>query len=355
MLHMNNVDDLRLNVSLLRRKVPNLTSAARQVGLRPATVSNLCTGKIPVGRAEVRTLVALASLADCSLDDLIIRGEKIEMIETKIKTLDLFAPLAKGGTTGLVARPGIGQLVVLAELLYRLRKEAYKTILLIPKGEYQGLNDLAENAENITNSIEESYECIVNIGRNQDIIFVADRSHVITGDIQQLQGKLQDIGIHSVTTFLLDLTGEVVDEDLPYGPLETLWQFDADLAARNLYPAVSPLNSTSSILEGVYLDQEHFVIQQKALKMLRRYRELRSLVNIRGIERIPDSELQIYRRGERLEAYLTQPFYVAEPFTNKTGQAVSLQDTLNDVKEIMKGATDSKDATDLEFIGNLSL
>ena len=58
---MEETDEIRLNVSLLRMKVPNLTSAAKQVGLRPATVSNLCTGKIPVGRAEVRTLVALAS------------------------------------------------------------------------------------------------------------------------------------------------------------------------------------------------------------------------------------------------------------------------------------------------------
>ena len=90
------MENIRLNVSLLRRRVPNLTSAARDVGLRPATVSNLCTGKIPVGRAEVRTMVALAELAQCSLDELILRGENVEMIETKIKTLDLFAPIVKG-------------------------------------------------------------------------------------------------------------------------------------------------------------------------------------------------------------------------------------------------------------------
>lgn len=350
---MDNVDDIRLNVSLLRKKVPNLTSAARQVGLRPATVSNLCTGKIPVGRAEIRTLVALASLADCSLDDLIIRGEKIEMIETKIKTLDLFAPLAKGGTVGLVARPGMGQLVVLAEVLYRLKNDSFKTILLMPEGDHRGLNDIAEIAEIITNSIQETYECIASIGENQDIIFVADRTHVITGHIFEMQEKLEQIGINSITTFLVDLTGEVVDEDLPFGPLETLWQFDADLAARHCYPAVNPLSSTSTVLEGANLDQEHFAIQQAALKILRRYRELRSLVNVSGIERIPASELQTYRRGERLEAYLTQPFYVAESFTKKTGQSVKLQETLNDVKEIINGAIDNKDISELEFIGKL--
>lgn len=350
---MVKMEDIRLNVSLLRRRVPNLTSAAKLVGLRPATVSNLCTGKIPVGRAEVRTLVALASLADCSLDDLIIKVEKTEMIETQIKTLDLFAPLAKGGTVGLVARPGMGQLVVLAELLYRFKNKPFNTIFLMPEGEHRGLDDVAENAEIVTNTIEETYENMAKIGGDQDFIFIADRTHVITGDIQQLQEKLQGNGIHSVTTFLVDLTGDAVDEDLPYGPLETVWQFDADLVARQRYPAVSPLSSISSVLEGAHLDQEHFVIQQKALKLLRRYRELRSLVNVSGIERIPTSELQSYQRGERLEAYLTQPFYIAESFTKIPGQAVSLQDTLNDVKEILNGAVDSKSVSELEFIGNL--
>lgn len=350
---MENMDDIRLNVSLLRRKVPNLTSAARQVGLRPATVSNLCTGKIPVARAEVRTLVALASLADCSLDDLIIKGEKIEMIETKIKTLDLFAPLAKGGTIGLVARPGMGQLVVLSELLYRLKNDDYKTILLMPEGEHQGISDIFENVEIITKTVDETYERIAAIGGEQDILFVADRTHVITGDIQQLQEKLIRIGIHSVTTFLVDLTGDVVDEDLPFGPLETLWQFDADLAARHRFPAVNPLSSTSSVLEGAHIDQGHFTVQKKALKILRRYRELRALVNVRGVERIPASELQTYIRGERLEAYLTQPFYVAEPYTKKPGESVSLQDTLKDVQEILNGAVDSKAISELEYIGKI--
>ena len=350
---MEKMDDLRLNVSLLRRKVPNLTSAAKQVGLRPATVSNLCTGKIPVGRAEVRTLVALASLADCSLDELIIRGEKIDMIETKIKTLDLFAPLAKGGTVGLVARPGMGQLVVLAELLYRLRNDGYKTIFLMPNGNHQGLDEIVGNAEIITKTINETYEQIANIGANEDIIFVADKTHVVTGDIYDLQEKLHGIGIHSVTTFLVDLTGDVVDEDLPYGPLETLWQFDADLSARHRYPAVNPLTSTSSVLEGAHIDQEHFTTQQKALKLLRRYRELRSLVNVIGIDKLPTSQVSTYLRGERLEAYLTQPFYVAESFTKKPGVSVSLQDTLKDVNEIINGALDSKEVSEIDFIGSL--
>nr|WP_309100408.1 hypothetical protein [Fredinandcohnia onubensis] len=348
------MEDIRLNVSLLRRRVPNLTTAARSVGLRPATVSNLCTGKIPVGRAEVRTLVALADLAECSVDELLIRGEKMEMIETGIKTLDVFAPLAKGGTVGLVARPGMGQLVVLAELFHRLRNNDFTTVLLLPEGDHLGVNDVLDEVQIQVKTIKEAYDEIAKLGMTKEIVFAADRSHVITGDIQTLQEKFHSIGIDSVTTVLVDLKGEVVDEDVPFGPLETLWQFDADLTARHQYPAINPVYSTSSVLEGVHLDQTHFTIQQRAKKLLRRYRELRSLVTVHGLEKLPEVEVQTYKRGERLEAYLTQPFYVAEAFTGKKGESISLQDTLLDIRKILDGSTDSSDVSELAYIGKLN-
>ncbi|MBT2214682.1 helix-turn-helix domain-containing protein [Virgibacillus dakarensis] len=347
------MEKLRLNVSLLRRKVPNLTSVARSVGLRPATVSNLCTGKISVGRSEVRTLVALAELAECSLDELIIRGESVEMIETGVKTLDLFAPLAKGGTVGLVARPGMGQLVILSELFDRLKKEGYITVLLKPEDEHPEFKDIVDYADIVTDTIDKTYEEIAKLSKTKEILFAADRSHVVSGEIYHLQERLQNIGVDSVTTFLVDLKGEVVDEDLPYGPLETLWQFDADLAARRKFPAVNPIYSTSSVLEGSHLDQTHLRTQQQAQKLLRRYRELRSLVNVRGTNGLPASETETYNRGERLEAYLTQPFYVAEAFTGITGKSVNLQDTLHDVRKILDGAVDSTDIKKLDYIGKL--
>lgn len=342
---------MRLNVSLLRRRVPNLTTAAKSVGLRPATVSNLCTGKIPVGRSEVRTLVALASLAECSLDELIIRGEKVEMIETKIKALDLFAPLAKGGTIGLVARHGMGQLVLLSELFFRLKKDGFTTILLMPEGSHPELKDVTINTDIIAYTIDEVYEEIAMKGKISEIAFAADRRNVLTGEIYDLQERLQGIGINNVTTFLVDLTGASVDEDLPYGPLETLWQFDADLSARHKFPAVNPIYSTSSVLEGAHLDQNHLTTQQRAQKLLRRYRELRSLVNVRGLEHLPTAEIQTFKRGERLEAYLTQPFYVAEEFTGTKGESVSLTDTINDVRKILDGVTDSVETERLTYIG----
>ncbi|WP_347548250.1 helix-turn-helix domain-containing protein [Pseudalkalibacillus hwajinpoensis] len=347
------MEDLKLDVALLRRRVPNLTTAAKSVGLRPATVSNLCTGKIPIGRAEVRTLSALATLADCRLDDLLIRGERFEMIESGVKLFDLFAPLAKGGTVGLVARPGMGQLVVLAEMFHRMRKQGYTTILLKPEGEHPELNDLFEEVDVVCETADEVYDQAAIHGIKQDILLGADRSNVVSGEIFQLQERLEEEGIQSLTTLLVDLKGEAMDDDFPYGPLETLWQFDSDLAVRHLYPAVNPIYSTSTVLEGAQLDQTHLTLQQKARKLLRRYRELRSLVNVSGFQSLPSTEVQTYKRGERLEAYLSQPFYVAEAFTGQKGEMVRLTELLNDVQRILDGAEDAKEVEELTFIGKL--
>lgn len=349
------MENISLNVPLLRRRVSNLTTAAKSVGLRPATVSDLCTGKIPIFRAEVRTLAALASLAKCSMDELILRGEKTKMIETGIKVLDLFSPLTKGGTIGLIARPGMGQLVLLAEMLYRLEKRGYITMLLMPEGDPSELKDGFEKLDvTIIHSIDEAYEKIMKIGNDKEVAFAADRSNVITGEIYDLQEKLSINGVNPFLTFLVDLKGDAVDEELPYGPLENLWHFDAELAARDIFPAINPIYSTSSILEGEYLDQIHFSVQQRAKKLLRRYRELRALVNFRGFKSIPPSEVQTYNRGERLEAYLSQFFYVAEPYTGKEGKYVSLQDTIADVNKILDGMLDSTDVSSLNYIGKIS-
>jgi F-type H+-transporting ATPase subunit beta len=92
-------------------------------------------------------------------------------------------------------------------------------------------------------------------------------------------------------------------------------------------------------------------IQQRARKLLRRYRELRPIVVTGREDILPESELKDYNRGERLEAYLSQPFYIAELYTKKPGEWVSLQDTLEDVRRILDGGTDHLKIEELKFTG----
>lgn len=347
------MEDFRLNVALLKRRVPNLTTAAKSVGLRPATVSNLCTGKIPVGRAEVRTLYMLAELANCSMDELLIKGKDTEMLETGIKVLDVFSPLVLGGTVGFVARPMMGQLVLLSEIFYRMKEKEIETIFILPEEDHPGLDDVKNAAKIVCSSIDEAYEKIIEVGKNKEVLLAADRTTVLTGEVYSLQERVEETAVHSLTTILVDPRGEAVDETEPFGPLETLIQFDAELIARNIYPAVNPILSTSTVLEGAHLDSTHMIIQQRARKLLRRYRELRYLVDAKGYDKIPESEVKLFERGKRMEAYLTQSFYVAEPFTKREGVSVSLQDALNDLQKIMNGAADNLEVEKLFYVGTL--
>lgn len=347
-------DHLRLNVSLLRKRVPNLTSAAKTVGLRPATVSNLCTGKISVGRAEVKTIVTLANLANCTLDELIIQGGKVSMIETGIKPLDLFAPIVQGGTNGFVARSQIGQFVVLAEMTQVLKEKGYHAILLTPDQTYPGLSDLEGFVDAKCHTIDDAFAEVSLVDDKESILLYVDRSFIVSGELYELREGLEAEGYPDITTILFDPSGEAVDEDDPFGPLDTLCYFDIDLATRGLYPAIHPVQSTSVLLEDEALDASHAATHKKAKKVLRRYKEIRVLINTIGKDKIPDTDLKLFEIGERLEAYLSQPFYVAEEFTKVKGQSVQIKQTIGDIENILQGNYNHLVPKDLTYKGRLN-
>lgn len=348
------MEEYHLNVALLRSRVPNLTVASRKAGLRPATVSNLCTGKIPIGRAEVRTLAQLASLAGCTMDELIVRGNPISMIETGIKMVDLLAPVVKGGITGFVARPGTGQMVLMAEIMHRLKLKNYAVIFWKPEVAVVGIDEIVKESDCVCTHADEVYERILEFGPEREIILGADRAVVLSGEMSELEEKLRGTtGLKPITTMLVDISGDAVDEDTPFGPLDTFLRFDPELTTRGLFPALDPVVSTSIILEGAELEPAHLQIQQQTRKLLRRYRELRPLVEFRGIEKRSDSEKMTYMRGERMEAFLSQPFYLAEPYTKKKAEWISLQATLEDARTILDGGADLIASDLLFFTGRL--
>ncbi|MPZ49449.1 MAG: hypothetical protein GEU75_09165 [Dehalococcoidia bacterium] len=353
-------EELVLNVPLLRRRVPNLTVAARSVGLRSATVSDLCTGKIPVGRAEVRTLSALASLAGCSIDELILRGGLAGFLETGIKALDLLAPMVRGGTVGCVARSGVGQLVLLAEIMNRLREQRdFATILWLPSdGASVSLRlfakggDLTSAAEVTCETREEVAAAVVELGSRRDVLLVAHQETVLSGDLFQLREAVDGPGNRPLTVALFG--GEsALDEEAPFGPLDTLWRFDLDLFARGLFPAIDPIASTSVLTEGAQLEASHLTLATRARSLLRRYRDLRVILKVRQADKLSASDQNALRRGERLEAFMSQPLYVAEEMTSRPGASASLAETLDGVRRILDGAADQIAPEELKYIGPL--
>jgi F-type H+/Na+-transporting ATPase subunit beta len=348
------MEELHLNVALLRSRVPNITSAAKAVGLRPATVSNLCTGKIPVGRAEVRTLAILAELAGCTIDELLIKGARMELLESGIKVLDLMAPIVRGGIAGVVARPMTGQMVMLAELMIRLRRNGARTIFWKPLTDVPGTTDVEQVVDDLCESSDDVIKFILSLPPQQDVVLGADRETSITGELYEIQESIKAAGASSVTILLVDTRGDAADEEIPYGPLDTYLKFDTELTSRGMYPAVDPVSSTSVLLEGAQLQSMHIQLQQTAKRLMRRYRELRPIVTAHGIERLPESELLQYRRGEQLEAYLTQPFFVAAPYSGRPGVIVSIESLLADVRSIIAGDLDGTELDRLLYIGSIS-
>ncbi|KQL57805.1 MULTISPECIES: hypothetical protein [Bacillaceae] len=326
--------NLRLNVALLRKKVPNLTVAAKEVGLRPATVSNLCTGKIPLEKAEVQTLVKLASLANCLLDDLVLSDDKLNLVETGIKAIDFFAPLKKGSVIGLLARKEMGQLILVAEVFLRLKKQGFKTMLLHSSDNVPGLMEVQNESEMLASSKESAVELIDKNLVDEDLIILMDRAHVLAGDLTYIKEHDTAKNLKSLTVVLVDLRGEAVDEDLPFGPLDMIWSFDMELVAKKYYPAIHPLFSFS---DESLNESKDLSVQKQVQKYIRRYREMRILYSQKGFEFLPKEEESNFKKGERLEAFFTQPFYIAELYTKKEGETVPHSTAMKDIKEILAG------------------
>lgn len=356
------MEGLRLNVPLLRQRVPNLTARARRIGLRAATVSDLCRGKISVGRAEIRTLVALADLAGCTLDDLLLKPDRVELIASGIKALDLFAPLVRGGITGFVARKNVGQLALLQELFHRFRAHGAFTVCWLgappecpDASVWPSLSRVRDLAAVLAESAAHARRLLEQHAVHGPVLFACDRRVAVTGELSALLEGLSKDGYPPTTVILLDLSGSAGAEDAPYGPLDTLVKFDPDLAARQLYPAIDPLASTSIWVEASRAESPHLSTRRQAQHLLRRYRELRPLASTWGKDRLGQDDRVAFERGARLEAFFSQSFATTEAWSEHATVAVPVEPMLEDVRRILDGAVDAWPIEQLLYRGALNV
>jgi F-type H+-transporting ATPase subunit beta len=125
------------------------------------------------------------------------------------------------------------------------------------------------------------------------------------------------------------------------------------MASKGLYPAVDPLASSSQLLSPDVVGQRHYDLAMKAREVLARARELEDIVAMLGMDELSPADRTTVLRARRLERYLTQPFFVSEPFTGRSGVAVSLKNTLTDVELILQGEADEMGEEALFMIGSL--
>ena len=313
-----------------------------------------------------------------------------EMFETGIKVVDLLAPYAKGGKVGLFGGAGVGKTVLIQELINNLAQEhgglsAFcgvgersregndlwlemkesgvldKTILVFgqmnePPGarmrvglsgltmaEYfreQG-QDVLLFIDNIFRFVQAGSEVSALLGRMPSQVGYQPTLETEMGQLQERITSTREGSVTSVQAIYVpadDLTDPAPAS--VFAHLNATTVLSRAISEKGIYPAVDPLDSTSTILKPDILGEEHFEVANRVKEILQRYKELQDIIAILGIDELSDEDKLIVGRARRVERFLSQPFFVAEAFTGTTGQYVPIAETIRGFKEIIEGQHD---------------
>jgi F-type H+/Na+-transporting ATPase subunit beta len=314
-----------------------------------------------------------------------------EMFETGIKVVDLLAPYAKGGKVGLFGGAGVGKTVIIQELINNLAQEhgglsAFcgvgersregndlylemkesgvidKTMLVFgqmnePPGarmrvalsgltmaEYfrdQEGQDVLLFIDNIFRFVQAGSEVSALLGRMPSQV---GYQPTLESEMGQLQERITSTRKGSVTSIqAIYVPADDLTDPAPasaFAHLNATTTLSRSIAEKGIYPAVDPLDSTSTILKEDILGEEHFQVANQVKEVLQRYRDLQDIIAILGIEELSDEDRVTVNRARRLERFLSQPFHVAEQFTGTPGVYVPIAETIRGFKEILEGKHD---------------
>jgi F-type H+/Na+-transporting ATPase subunit beta len=313
-----------------------------------------------------------------------------EMFETGIKVVDLLAPYAKGGKVGLFGGAGVGKTVLIQELIHNLAKEhgglsAFcgvgersregndlwlemkesgvldKTMLVFgqmnePPGarmrvalsgltmaEYyreQG-QDVLLFIDNIFRFVQAGSEVSALLGRMPSQV---GYQPTLESEMGQLQERITSTRQGSVTSVqAIYVPADDLTDPAPasvFAHLNATTVLSRAISEKGIYPAVDPLDSTSTILKPDILGEEHYAVANEVKEILQRYKELQDIIAILGIDELSDEDKLIVQRARKVERFLSQPFNVAEQFTGTPGAYVPIAETIRGFKEIIEGKHD---------------
>lgn len=316
----------------------------------------------------------------------------VEIFETGIKVIDLIAPIIRGGKVGLFGGAGVGKTVLITELIHNIASEHGGTSVFAGVGERtrEG-NDLYHEMKSsgvldktslIFGQMNEPPGARLRVGlsaltvaesfrdEGQDVLLFIDNIFRFTqagAEVSALLGRLpsavgyqptlaQEMGmlqerITSTTKGSITSVQAVfvpADDLTDPAPATTFAHLDSTivlsraLTELGIYPAVDPLDSTSTILSAELVGQEHYDVARGVQKLLQRYKELQDIIAILGMEELSDADKLVVARARRVQRFLSQPFHVAEVFSGIPGTYVSLADTISGFKEILEGKHDDK-------------
>ncbi|HET7047942.1 MAG TPA: F0F1 ATP synthase subunit beta [Solirubrobacteraceae bacterium] len=314
-----------------------------------------------------------------------------EMFETGIKVIDLLAPYAKGGKVGLFGGAGVGKTVIIQELIHNLAQEhgglsAFcgvgersregndlwlemkesgvldKTMLVFgqmnePPGArmrvaLSGLTmaeyfrdheeqDVLLFIDNIFRFVQAGSEVSALLGRMPSQV---GYQPTLESEMGELQERITSTRSGSVTSIqAIYVPADDLTDPAPasaFAHLNATTTLSRSIAEKGIYPAVDPLDSTSTILKAEILGEEHFNVANEVKQVLQRYRDLQDIIAILGIEELSDDDRLTVNRARKLERFLSQPFFVAEQFTGTPGVYVPVEESIRGFKEILEGKHD---------------
>jgi F-type H+/Na+-transporting ATPase subunit beta len=314
-----------------------------------------------------------------------------ELFETGIKVVDLLAPYAKGGKVGLFGGAGVGKTVLIQELIHNLAQEhgglsAFcgvgersregndlwlemtesgvidKTMLVFgqmnePPGArmrvaLSGLTmaeyfrdeegqDVLLFIDNIFRFVQAGSEVSALLGRMPSQV---GYQPTLESEMGQLQERITSTRSGSVTSIqAIYVPADDLTDPAPasvFAHLNATTTLSRSISEKGIYPAVDPLDSTSTILKPEIVGDEHFNVANEVKQVLQRYRELQDIIAILGIDELSDEDKVLVQRARRIERFLSQPFNVAEQFTGTPGAYVPIADTVRSFREILEGKHD---------------
>jgi F-type H+/Na+-transporting ATPase subunit beta len=336
---------------------------------------------------------------------------KPSIFETGIKVVDLLAPYRRGGKIGLFGGAGVGKTVLIMELINNIAKAHGGVSVFGGVGERtrEG-NDLYEemkesgviNQKNFPESkvalvygqMNEPPGARMRVGltaltmaeyfrdvNKQDVLLFIDNIFRFTqagSEVSALLGRMPSaVGYQPTLATEMGALQERItsttqgsitsiqavyvpaDDLTDPAPATTFAHLDAttvlsrNLAAKGIYPAVDPLDSTSTMLQPGIVSEEHYAIAETVKETLQRYKELQDIIAILGIDELSEEDRLTVARARKVERFLSQPFFVAEIFTGSPGEYVSLEDTIKGFSMTLKGELDDLPEQAFYLVGNI--
>ena len=326
-----------------------------------------------------------------------------ELLETGIKVIDLVCPFAKGGKVGLFGGAGVGKTVNMMELIRNIAIEHSGYSVFTGVGErtregndfyhemkesnvldkvalvYGQMNEPPGNrlrvaltgltiAEDFRDEGRDVLLFIDNIYRytlaGTEVSALLGRMPSAVGyqptlaqEMGQLQERITSTKIGSITSIqAVYVPADDLTDPSPattFGHLDATVVLSRDIASLGIYPAVDPLDSSSRQLDPHVVGEEHYNTARTVQQTLQRYKELRDIIAILGMDELSAEDKLIVSRARKIQRFLSQPFFVAEVFTGSPGKFVSLKDTIKGFKGIVEGEYDHLPEQAFYMIGGI--